>query len=53
MYYIRMTDCILESPSSLVLGNCASKFVNNLQILLTGKDSVLEQRNLWVTAIES
>ena len=30
-----MNNCIVASSSSLVLGNCASQFGNNLQILWT------------------
>ena len=42
MFSIRMNNCILASLSSLVLGNCASQFVNNLQILRTGQAFVLD-----------
>ena len=37
VFSMRMNNCILASSSSLVLGNCASHFVNNLQILRTGQ----------------
>ena len=39
---IQMNNCILASPSSLVLGNCASQFANNLQTLRTGQAFVLD-----------
>ena len=42
MFSIRMNNCILASSSSLVLGNCVSQFVNNLQILRTGQAFVLD-----------
>ena len=42
MFLIRMNNCILATLSSLVLGNCASQSVNNLQILTTGQAFVLE-----------
>ena len=42
VFSIRMNNCILASPSSLVLGNCASQFVNNLQILRAGLAFVLD-----------
>ena len=42
VFSIRMNNCILASSSSLVLGNCASQFVNNLQILWTGQAFVLD-----------
>ena len=41
VFSIRMNNCILASSSSLVLGNCASQFVNNLQTPRTGQDFVL------------
>ena len=37
-----MDNCILASSSSLVLGNGASQFGNNLQILRTGQAFVLD-----------
>ena len=40
VFSIRMNDCIFASSSSLFLGNCASHFVNNLQIFWTGQASV-------------
>ena len=42
VFSIRMNNCILALSSSLVLGNCASQFVNNLQILRTGQACVLD-----------
>ena len=39
---IQMNNCILASLSSLVLGNCAGQFVNNLQIFSTGQAFVLD-----------
>ena len=42
VFSIRMNICILASLSSLVLGNCASQFINNLQILRTGQAFVLD-----------
>ena len=37
-----MNNCILASSSSTVLGNCASQFVNNLQVLQIGQAFVLD-----------
>ena len=53
-----MNNCILASSSLLVLGNCASQFVNNLQILRTEQAFVLDflphqDENLSETAIQS
>ena len=42
VFSIRINDCILASSSSLVLSNCASHFVDNLQILWTEKGFVLD-----------
>ena len=42
LFSIRMNNCILASSSSLVLRNCASQFVKNLQILRTGQAFVLD-----------
>ena len=42
VFLIQMNNCILASSSSLVFGSCASRFVNNLQILQTGKAFVLD-----------
>ena len=41
VFSIRMNNCMLASSSSLVLGNCASQFVNNLQFLRTGQAFIL------------
>ena len=42
VFSIQMNNCILASSSSLVLGNCASQFENNLQILRTRQAFVLD-----------
>ena len=42
VFSIRMNNCILTSSGSLVLGNCASQILNNLQILSTGQAFVLD-----------
>ena len=40
VFSVRMNNCILASSSSLVFGNGAGQFVNNLQILRTGQTFV-------------
>ena len=42
VFSIRMNDCILVSSSSSFLGNYASHFVNNLQIIRTRQAFVLD-----------
>ena len=42
VFLIRMNNCILTYSGSLVLGNCASQILNNLQILWTGQAFVLD-----------
>ena len=36
-FSIQMNNCILASSRSLIFGNCASEFVNNIQIFCTGQ----------------
>ena len=54
MFSIGMNNCILASSSSLVLGNCASQFVNNLSDRTGFCFGLLphEQEHLSETAIE-
>ena len=51
VFSIRINKFILESSNSVVLGNCASEFVNNLQILRTIQAFVLDfygtSRNIY------
>ena len=42
VFSVRMNNCILASSSSLILDNCGSQFVNNLQILGTRQAFVLD-----------